>query len=134
MLDPSDIFSLDKVFFPINIHGLHWALAVAFMQSKKIMYYDSQSGPGKLYLEALRRYIGDEARAKKRPFSETEWKLLDASVPQQRNGYDCGVFTCMFADLVLDDIDVSNLDQSMMQDFRRKICYAILRRQIPYPL
>jgi len=98
------------------------------------MYYDSQSGPGKLYLEALRRYIGDEARAKKRPFSETEWKLLDASVPQQRNGYDCGVFTCMFADLVLDDIDVSNLDQSMMQDFRRKICYAILRRQIPYPL
>jgi sentrin-specific protease 1 len=136
-LHSDDIFSLDKVLFPINIFNRHWALAVAFMQQKKIVYYDSQSAgnnSGMSHLSTLRRYIQDEAAAKHRQFVLGEWKLVIEQVPQQMNGNDCGVFTCLFADLVLDDIDVNNLDQHMMEVFRRKICYAILRRKIPYPL
>ncbi len=136
-MHPDDIFSLVKVLFPINIFNRHWALAVAFMQQKKIVYYDSQSAgnnSGMSNLSMLLRYIGDEAEAKQRQFVIEEWKLVIEQVPQQTNANDCGVFTCMFADLVLDDIDVKNLDQHMMEEFRRKICYAILRRKIPYPL
>ena len=107
------------------------------MQKKKIVYYDSLERPGMTnnkYLDALLRYIGDEAQTNGKPFLKEEWEVCAKQVPQQGNGNDCGVFTCMFADLVLNDIDVNELHQSMMEDFRRKICYAILRRQIPYPL
>jgi len=106
------------------------------MQQKKIVYYDSLGGGrGQYFLDNLLRYIGDEAKTKQNEhFSDKEWELIVEDVPQQQNGNDCGVFTCMFADLVFDDIGVNNLRQIMMEDFRLKICYAILRRQIPYPL
>jgi len=135
-LRPDNIFSFAKVFVPINIHNMHWVLAVAFMQKKTIVYYDSlrDESKGKIYLKCMLRYLSDEAEDKQQYFNKVEWKLLIKKVPQQTNGNDCGVFACMFADLVLDDINVEHLQQGMMEDFRRKICYAILRRRIPYPL
>ena len=36
-----DIFQLDKIIFPINVGEVHWVCAVAFMQEKRIQYYDS---------------------------------------------------------------------------------------------
>jgi sentrin-specific protease 1 len=36
-----DLFNLDKVIFPINENGMHWVCAVAFMQEKRIQFYDS---------------------------------------------------------------------------------------------
>jgi hypothetical protein len=36
-----DIFNLDKIFFPINQGRMHWICAVAFMQEKRIQFYDS---------------------------------------------------------------------------------------------
>jgi sentrin-specific protease 1 len=122
------------VLFPINISNMHWALAVAFMQKKKIVYYDSLGLSGLKYLTALQHYIFDEAANKQRHCVLEEWQLHDERVPFQNNGSDCGVFACMFADLVIDDIDVNNLHQSMMAVFRCKICYSILLRKIPYPL
>ena len=36
-----DIFALDKVFFPINVGEVHWVCACAYIQEKRIQYYDS---------------------------------------------------------------------------------------------
>lgn len=36
-----DIFALDKIVFPINVNESHWVCAVAFMQDKRIQFYDS---------------------------------------------------------------------------------------------
>ena len=36
-----DIFALDKIVFPINVNQSHWVCAVAFMQEKRIQFYDS---------------------------------------------------------------------------------------------
>ena len=56
------IFNLDKVFFPVNIDNYHWCLVVAFIQDKKLQYYDSMGGSGRKYLVAIQKYLIDEAK------------------------------------------------------------------------
>ena len=36
-----DVFALNKIFFPINIVNLHWALACVFMKERTIQHFDS---------------------------------------------------------------------------------------------
>jgi hypothetical protein len=86
-----DIFSLDKIFFPINEGRMHWNVAVAYMQEHRIEFYDSMSfGGGMLYLQFLMQYIRDEHQQKKGiPLpDEGSWTLIPCQMetPQQENG------------------------------------------------
>lgn len=79
----------------------HWCMAVIFMTEKRIQYYDSMSGSGTTCLNVLLRYLHDEMQHKKSAtFDASDWELVttDDDTPQQANGSDCGVFSCMFAD------------------------------------
>jgi len=98
-----DIFALDSVVFPMNISSTHWALGVIDVKNSGFRYFDSMSlRPGKNFVPFLRQYICDEHKAKKGGELQDgeSWDLISSngSVPQQKNGYDCGVFTCFFAD------------------------------------
>lgn len=100
-----DIFELDKLFFPINIKNNHWACAVIFIQEKRIQFYDSIGGDGTYYMRALLDYVKDEWRRKTQGQdlpNVSEWKLVSTNIntPRQENGFDCGVFTCMYADFL----------------------------------
>jgi sentrin-specific protease 1 len=85
-----DIFKLDKIFFPINQGGMHWVCAVAFMQEKRIQFYDSMSGKGLEYLENIFQYIKDEHQDKNgAPLPQAErWSLIQCTsdTPRQANG------------------------------------------------
>lgn len=99
-----DIFALDKIFLPCNINMMHWTCVVIYMQEKRIQFYDSMGGDGKHYTNGLMRYLKDEWASKKGgelPDLD-KWTIVgtEPEVPRQRNGYDCGVFTCMFADFL----------------------------------
>ena len=61
-----DVFTFDKLYFPVNLSNTHWTLLVVYMQRKEIHYYDSMSGSGKKYLEGLLRWLVDEAQNKKK--------------------------------------------------------------------
>lgn len=100
----------------------HWCMAVIYMAEKRIQYYDSLNGRGTQVLNILMRYVRngdpyytytlvthirylqDESENKKKePFNKEGWKLVESSVettPQQDNGSDCGVFSCMAADYI----------------------------------
>eukprot|EP00913_Durusdinium_trenchii_P006862 g6453.t1 len=97
-----DIFEMDYVIFPMNIGESHWAMGAIDLKEKGFRYFDSMfSKPPSNFVAFLRRYLQDEHKAKKgKEISGVEdWQLLVPSkVPQQKNGYDCGVFTCFFAD------------------------------------
>ena len=150
-----DIFCLDKIVFPINVGGVHWTCAVAFMQDKRIQYYDSfvsvavlsilmlesclvshiplvakKGGEGWPYLETIKRYIEDEHEDKKKfPLPDTdEWKLIPCQpdTPRQKNGYDCGVFTCMFADFISKDCPLV-FTQDHVNQCRERIALSILK-------
>ena len=72
----------------------HWAFAVISPENMTISYFDSLGGTGISYLRILRRFVivaaGDRTDIRM-------WRLVagnSGSMPQQQNGFDCGVFMC----------------------------------------
>ena len=125
-----DIFGLDKVLFPINQGGVHWVCAVAYMQDRRIQFYDSLGSAGMDYVEFIFQYLQDEHLDKKKsPLPNLEdWKLVPCQVestPRQLNGYDCGVFTCMFLDFCSTNNPLL-FDQSHVTQCRERIALSIL--------
>ena len=93
------------------------------------------NGSGTTYLQALRRWVIDEAKAKKGwDWNPNDWLLIsrEAHVPQQGNGYDCGVFTYICADYLTDDLPLGCYGQEDMSQFRYKMGAAILRGTLNY--
>lgn len=134
-----DIFELDKVFFPINIDNMHWTLAVVYPQLKEIHYFDSMRGKGQFYMEGLRNWIMDEAAIKKNlTLDPSEWILISRTheIPQQGNGFDCGVFTIVSADFLSDNLPLNeqSYSQTKMPFFREKIGCDILKGTLSYSL
>jgi sentrin-specific protease 1 len=67
---------------------------------------------------------------------ESEWKLTaHPTTPQQKNGYDCGVFSIMAADFLTDDFVIHELayKQENMDFLRIKIGVDIIRGRLRYP-
>ena len=126
-----DIFALDKIFFPVNVPNVHWACAVIFVQEKRIQYFDSLGGAGKHYLKALLQYVKDEWESKN-PGEELpdlkDWKLVSTTIdtPRQENGWDCGVFICMFADFLSLGYPLS-FKQEHITQCRERIALSILQ-------
>ncbi|CAB9517227.1 Sentrin-specific protease 2 [Seminavis robusta] len=124
-----DIFNLDKIIFPINQGRMHWVCAVAFMQEKRIQFYDSMGSSGKEYLDDLFQYIKDEHQDKKKaPLpDEDQWELVTCTsdTPQQGNGFDCGVFTCMFADFLSKNCPLL-FSQKHVDQCRKRVALSIL--------
>jgi len=125
-----DIFELDYVIFPMNIGETHWAMGAIDLKDKGFRYFDSMfSKPPANFVAFLRRYVADEHKAKKnKEISGVEdWDLLvPAKVPQQKNGYDCGVFTCFFADCFSAGKSLS-FEQEDMPTLRMRIAARILK-------
>ena len=98
---------MDKVFIPVNLNNAHWCLAVIYMQTKRIEYYDSlgsskyKEGFNKkriLCMEALKKYLADEYFKKKKEKLDTStWVCTQPTTPQQNNKTDCGIFSIMCA-------------------------------------
>jgi len=129
----NDIFALDKILFPCNVLKIHWTCVVIFMQEKRIQFYDSMRGDGYHYSEGLLRYLKDEWAAMKGgelPDAD-KWSIVGAKtgVPRQTNGYDCGVFTCMFADFLSINRPLS-FDQTHMDQCRHHILLSILDDEV----
>lgn len=125
-----DIFQLDKILFPINMDNMHWICAAIFMEGKKIEVFDSMGSSGNRYLHALFRYVQDEHLDKKKsPLPDAdEWELIptQGSTPRQTNAYDCGVFTCMFADFLSKDTALV-FSQQHINQCRERIALSIMK-------
>lgn len=125
-----DIFSCDKVLIPINNNNVHWTLLVFYMLLKEVHFYDSMSGDGAKYLKNGLRWLADESMDKKKTALNThEWKLShqEIHVPQQHNGFDCGVFVVMCTRAIAYNQPFSSYHQSGMPQYRSMIGRHILR-------
>jgi sentrin-specific protease 1 len=83
---------------------MHWVCAVAYMQEKRIQFYDSMGDDGMDYLKAIYQYIKDEHKDKKKaPFpDEDKWQLIPCTreTPRQLNGTSPSILVC-FCDYLL---------------------------------
>ncbi|KAG6972449.1 hypothetical protein JG688_00003965 [Phytophthora aleatoria] len=128
-----DLFAMDKIFMPVNVGNMHWCMAVIFMTEKRIQYYDSMHGSGAACLKVLLRYLHDESEHKKKQkFNEEGWRLVTTTpdTPQQNNGSDCGVFSCMFADYLSQNKPLSFV-QKDIPFHRHRMVLHVSRGYIP---
>ncbi|XP_076235325.1 uncharacterized protein LOC143179827 [Calliopsis andreniformis] len=125
-----DIFAQDLVVVPIHL-GIHWCMSIIDFRDKSIRYYDSMGGNNPKCLSALRQYLEDESLdKKKKPYDTSNWKLECAkNIPQQMNGSDCGVFSCMFAEYICANKKITFTQQDMPY-FRNKMVYEILKSKL----
>lgn len=122
-----DIFAQDLIVVPIHL-DIHWCMSIIDFRDKSIRYYDSMGGNNLKCLSALRQYLEDESLDKKKqPYDTSNWKLECAkNIPQQMNGSDCGVFSCMFAEYISANKKITFTQQDMPY-FRNKMVYEILK-------
>lgn len=126
-----DIFGCDIFLIPVHVGGVHWCMSVIDMREKSINYYDSMGHPNMAVLDGLKRYLEDESMDKRNIQLDTsDWTAeCIRDCPQQRNGSDCGVFSCMFAEFLSRDSKIT-FDQQHMQYFRRKMIVEIIQGKL----
>ena len=101
------------------------------LKEQGFRYFDSGNlRPSGAFAPFLARYLSDEhRRLALRPLPEPGgWRLLpapDGGVPQQTNRYDCGVFTCFFADCLSAGRPFA-FDQGDMPDLRLRLAARLL--------
>ena len=121
-----DIFALDKIGIPVNCGGVHWVAIVVYVQERRIQFHDSLCGDGREYLLMVLSYLENEHQQKKKEPLPGPWTLVQVSdSPEQNNGNDCGVFTCMAIDYLSIN---SPLDYSFRDivDCRNRMARAVL--------
>ncbi|KOC66711.1 Sentrin-specific protease 1 [Habropoda laboriosa] len=125
-----DIFAQDLVVVPVHL-GIHWCMSIIDFRDRSIRYYDSMGGNNPKCLSALQQYLEDESLDKKKQVYDTSnWKLECAkNIPQQMNGSDCGVFSCMFAEYICANKKITFTQQDMPY-FRNKMAYEILKSKL----
>ena len=125
-----DIFNLKYILCPINLDNMHWTSAVIYMEEKRIQYYDSMGGTDRAKLKGLLEYVKDEYKVKNggQEMDISEWELVSCTsdTPRQRNGFDCGVFTCMFCDFISRDCALV-FNQSHIDLCRDRIALSIMK-------
>ena len=116
---------------PINVDKNHWALGFVDFTEKIISYWDSLGGDHPKFKQWMQQYLKDEWKDKKGseefPYS---FSFDDTTeVPHQTNSYDCGVFTCMFAECLTRGRGI-DFDQDDISDCRFVIALQIARKSI----
>ena len=125
-----DLFSKDLILFPIH-QAAHWTLMSIDLRKREMIYYDSMHRSGSQFFPHLSSYLSQESLQKRsKEMDWSGWKIMERTdIPEQRNGSDCGVFMCRFAECITRGGEI-NFDQLQMPYFRKRMLYEICRQQL----
>ncbi|KAM9709112.1 sentrin-specific protease 2 isoform 2-T2 [Menidia menidia] len=127
-----DLFLFDLVLVPLHL-GVHWALAVIDFKLKTVKSYDSMGQRHDDICNLLLLYLKEEHKVKKgRELDGAKWtvgSLKAVEIPQQKNGSDCGVFACKYADYIAKGRPL-NFKQCHMPYFRKLMMWEILNQKL----
>ena len=87
------------------LSNVHWTLGTG-----RIRHYDSLGGMANTN---GRRLTAIMVETLSKFYITRTWKVEHIYVPQQMNGWDCGVYVCKFIDVVYDRYDVNELFNSL---------------------
>ncbi|KAL7714530.1 tRNA-specific adenosine deaminase [Entamoeba marina] len=121
------MFKHEVVLIPINIRNVHWVIAVVDNVENTVVVYDSLGGYTDNICSNLIQFIqmySDEFELCKPKYTE----LYVEDNPKQRNGSDCGAFTCKIADCISLDVGF-DFSQSDMKFVRQHIVAEILMQK-----
>ena len=122
-----DIFKMDKIFIPVNCGGVHWIAIVVFVEERRIQLHDSLAGGGLEYMLQVLSFLESEHLQIRQEPLPGPWLLVHSTdSPQQTNGKDCGVFTC----LAIDSLSIGaplRYSQKNIGDCRKRIAHVVLQ-------
>ncbi|KAJ7561095.1 hypothetical protein O6H91_03G013800 [Diphasiastrum complanatum] len=125
-----DVRTYDCLFFPVNLNNLHWVLVVVYIASGVVEFYDSLSSTSfKSVTTTVIKYMDEEALENNWSSSNFKnWKPVDVgnAIPRQVDSNNCGVYMCVYADLLSRGLrppfsfsskDISSIRLGMAADF-----------------
>ena len=123
-----ELVSADIIFQPI-VHNAHWILAVFEKRSKIITIYDSTNRDSNENFATMFKDLLTPLRIRVR---DIKCRNTDLIVPNQSNGYDCGIFLMIFAYCIMNNIDLNTIDlsESEISNFRLKIAQSLLNKRV----
>ena len=125
-----NVFNFEKIFIPININNCHWVLIVILIKHKRILYYDSninKEDRSAYYLETTLSWLNDEnIKWNLNNFKGSDWNIQLPIMPQQNNGYDCGVFLLAISEDVFKNNNIATFEQKDIPQIRLKIAISII--------
>ena len=78
------------------------------------------------YVKHVEMFVKEDMRRKHYHHKLPPFQHKYPEVPQQENGYDCGVFLCAFAYCVVHDLPIEKfLEQKHMQLFRKHMLLSV---------
>ncbi|XP_045081436.1 sentrin-specific protease 2 isoform X1 [Coregonus clupeaformis] len=127
-----DLFQYDIILVPLHL-GVHWSLAVINFNSRTVRSYDSMGQRHDDICSLLLLYLSEEHKARKdQDLDVCKWtvgSLRASEIPQQKNGSDCGVFSCKYADYIAQGRPL-NFRQCHMSLFRKLMIWEILNQRL----
>ncbi|XP_016304729.1 sentrin-specific protease 2-like isoform X2 [Sinocyclocheilus anshuiensis] len=127
-----DLFLYDIILVPLHL-GVHWSLAVVDFKSKSVRSYDSLGQRHDDICNMILLYLKEEFKVKKgKDLDMSKWTLSSlrlSEIPQQKNGSDCGVFVCKYADYISRGRNLT-FRQSHMPYFRKAMIWEILNQKL----
>lgn len=118
-----------KIFIPINSGNNHWSLIVIDVDNRKLFSFDSLGYSLKKERGEMLGWVKAEHKAKRVKFDAKKWTSQSKTVPLQQNGYDCGVFMCMFAAFLSNDKMIT-FSQRDIPKMRMRIAWSILHKKL----
>ncbi|KAL2470357.1 Ubiquitin-like-specific protease ESD4 [Abeliophyllum distichum] len=121
------LLECDKIFVPIH-KEVHWCLAIINKKDEKLQYLDSLRGVDAKVMKVLAKYYVDEVKDKSgKDININSWEQEYVNdLPEQENGFDCGMFMIKYADFYSRDIGLC-FNQEHMPYFRKRTVKEILR-------
>ncbi|XP_021904883.1 ubiquitin-like-specific protease ESD4, partial [Carica papaya] len=121
------LLECDKIFVPIH-KEIHWCLAVINKKEQKFQYLDSLRGGDTRALKALKKYLIEEVKDKSgKDIDLSSWtQEIVEDLPEQENGYDCGMFMLKYIDFYSRGLGLC-FNQEHMPYFRLRTAKEILR-------
>ena len=123
------LFQLHRLCIPLNPTGNHWTGIIVDFHAHNIRYLDTLGSDGAQHLQNIYLYLQSEHRRQHPTDPPIMWHLIPCdttSVPQQPNGFDCGVYCCAFIDLILQNLPLQ-LSPADVAAYRLRMALAILQ-------
>ena len=121
----------DRVFIPCNALKTHWSLAEAIVPERKVNFYCSAGGKGSSLFHkpieelfrTLATFPGYEA------YGGTWAFEIVRGIPQQSDCCSCGLYTCAFADFLVDGKTPTRISARLILSLRaaQRELVAVLR-------
>ncbi|ELP90552.1 sentrin/sumo-specific protease, putative [Entamoeba invadens IP1] len=124
-----NFFSYEKVLIPINIKNTHWVLGVINNIDKTVSVLDSLSYPMQEIAEKILTFV---TRFGEENGRVSNYQIVTTDVPKQKNGRDCGAFTCKFADCISLDAEFE-FTQDDIQNWRSMVVAQIVLKKLIVP-